>query len=263
MADGSIVLDLWFVRLPGDENSYERLWNQIDEHALEADLRLHLAENGFRAGVCGPQIPRPLEAILENDMSLQNDADEDSPPAEALESFNTNPKVKHRHLQIRPGMESRIVASDVYDRISLLVSDRGQVSGKTVRKAQGIFTLRTASRPDHRVGLELVPAFHHGEPKQSYVPIDGGYGLDVSRPHEVYDQLQIKTDLAPGEMLVLSRLPDRPGSLGDYFFRSSHTSSHGQKLLIIRLSQRPYDGLFDTETIRFASSKRGPTHQER
>ena len=45
-------------------------------------------------------------------------------------------------------------------------------------------------------------------------------------------------------MLVLTCLPDRPGSLGHRFFTHECAGQAEQKLLVIRLSQTQHDGLF-------------------
>ena len=43
-------------------------------------------------------------------------------------------------------------------------------------------------------------------------------GSTTARPKKVFDQLALKASLAPGEMLIMSSLPDRAGSIGHYFF---------------------------------------------
>ena len=50
-------------------------------------------------------------------------------------------------------------------------------------------------------------------------------------------------------MLVLTALPDRPGSVGNYFFTDDSSGQPEQKLLLIRLAQTQHDGLFSPEEI--------------
>jgi hypothetical protein len=57
--------------------------------------------------------------------------------------------------------------------------------------------------------------------------------------------MAIDAALAPGQMLVLGSLVDRPGSLGHRFFTGQNDGKLEQKLLVIRLSQTQHDGLFD------------------
>jgi hypothetical protein len=56
--------------------------------------------------------------------------------------------------------------------------------------------------------------------------------------------LTTNATLAPGSMIVMSSLPDRPGSVGHHFF-AEKDGKPIQKLLIIRVSGSPNADLFD------------------
>jgi len=68
--------------------------------------------------------------------------------------------------------------------------------------------------------------------------------LESSRPKREFDDMTITADLAPGAMLVLTSLPNRPGSLGHHFF-TEKTGRLEQKLLIVRLAQTQSGGPFE------------------
>ncbi len=104
--------------------------------------------------------------------------------------------------------------------------------------------MKSFPQPDGRVRLELVPELHHDQPRQRWVGNQGMFHLDASRPKRVFDDMTMSADLAPGAMLVLSSLPNRPGSLGHHFFTENGERLE-QKLLIVRLSQTQHDGLFN------------------
>ena len=55
--------------------------------------------------------------------------------------------------------------------------------------------------------------------------------LEASRPKRTFDDMTLSADLAPGAMLVLSSLPNRPGSLGHHFFTENDDGKLEQKLL--------------------------------
>ena len=56
MLSDSIAVEKFTVRFPhGDPELDVRMWNEIDEECLPADLRERLAANGFRGG--GGQLP--------------------------------------------------------------------------------------------------------------------------------------------------------------------------------------------------------------
>ena len=125
----------------------------------------------------------------------------------------------------------------------MLVCESGRISGQTYNQAQGIFAVKSFPQPDGRVRLELVPELHHDQPRQRWVGSQGVLRLETSRPRKVFDDMTMTADLAPGAMLILSSLANRPGSLGHYFFTENDAQLE-QKLLIVRLAQTQHDALF-------------------
>ena len=67
--------------------------------------------------------------------------------------------------------------------------------------------------------------------------------LETSRPRRVFEELTMSAFLSPGAMVILSSLPNRPGSLGHYFFTEGEDNHVEQKLLVLRLSQTQHDDL--------------------
>lgn len=248
MSSDSIVLEMFFVRFPfGDVTANETLWEEIDEQQFSPDLRRRLAENGFRIGVIEGQMPVELSKLLELNLKPDEEAEEGSEnktEVTKIESFDEEPRVVHRRLQIRPGQRSEIIASAVYDELPVLMCSSGQLSGQTYNQAQGMFEVKSHPQPDGRVRIELVPELHHDQPRQRWVGRQGMLRLDTSRPKQVYEDLKMATKLAPGGMLILGSLPNRPGSLGHHFFTEKQERLD-QKLLVIRLSQTQQDGLFN------------------
>ncbi len=163
--------------------------------------------------------------------------------ADKVEDFTDQPRVVHRRLDIRPGQRGEIIASGTYDQLTVLLCESG-LSGKTYNQAQGIFEIRQFPRPDGRVRLQLVPELYHDQIRQRWVGSQGMLRLDASRPKQVYEEMTLSADLEPGGMLILASLPNRPGSLGHYFFTEKDARLE-QKLLIIRLAQTQNDGLFN------------------
>ena len=160
-----------------------------------------------------------------------------------MDEQSAEPRVVHRHLQLRAGRRSEIIASSVYPHLPVLVWESGQVSGCTFDDAQAIFAAKSFPQPDGRTRLELVPELHHDQAKQRWVGSQGMLRLESSRPKRVFDDMTLTANLSPGAMLVLGSLPSRKGSLGHHFFTENEGHLE-QKLLIIRLSQTQHDGLF-------------------
>lgn len=244
MSSDSAVLEMFFVRFPfGDSVVNEELWEEIDEQHFSPELRERLTLNGFRVGIVNGQIPMKLSQLLQ---FTDKPAPTENLEGTQVEDIDPQPLVVRRHLQIRAAQRSEIIASSVYAELPVLMNESGQLSGQTYYQAQGLFAVKWMPRPNGRVRLELTPELHHDKPQQRWVGRHGMLRLDTSRPKRTFDNMILSADLAPGAMLVLSSLPNRPGSLGHYFFTEDHDGRIEQKLLIVRISQTQHDGLFAT-----------------
>jgi hypothetical protein len=239
MSEDGVTLQIFFARCPvGDEGLNGPLWNDLDEQELPAPLRRSLSANGFRAGLVGMQAPASLSRLL--DLSQESS----SPASDGKPVGDGPPAVSLKALHVRPGKLSELVISGSYAKLPVLLSDEGQVQGKTYYDAQGLFAMKVYPQGDGRVRLEIIPELQHGEAKTRYIGDDGMFRLDASRPKQSFEKLTVEMPLSPGQMLVLTCHPDRPGSLGYQFFTEALSDRVEQKLLVIRLTPRKYDDLF-------------------
>lgn len=236
----SAVLEVFFIRCPmGDLNVNATLWEQVDEQTLPNETRLQMARNGFRAGMVGAQVPLGVSRLL--DLAAAT-APAPSNRVEASQ-MQDEPQVIRRHLQVRPGTRQEIIASELYDELTVLVGDGDQLAGQTYAQAQGLFALKTTNLRDGQVKIDLVPEVHHGQPRQRWVAGQGMYRLDAGRDKKAFDAMAISAPLGRGQMLVMTCLPNRPGSLGYHFFSDKRAGRTDQKLLIVRLAQAQHDDL--------------------
>lgn len=242
MSPDSVVLEMFFVRFPfGDPAVNDKLWESVDEQRFAPELRERLTRNGFRAGLLSGQIPAELAKI----MQLSDKPPSTDPVNNKTNDLENEPRVLRRHLQLRAGLQGKIIASGVYAELALLMSEPGELCGQTYHQAQGIFSVKSFPLPDGRVRLELVPTLEHDQPQQRWVGNQGVMRLEADRPKRIFDNLTLTTELTPGGMLLLSSLPNRPGSVGHHFFTEKVDEGRvEQKLLIIRLAQTQHDGLF-------------------
>ncbi len=243
MSPDSVVLEMFFVRFPfGDPAVNEKLWEEIDEQQFAPELRERLAKNGFRAGLLSGQMPIELSKLLQL-------SDKPAPTGEIeeakIEDLESQPRVVRRHLQLRAGQRSEIIASGVYGQLPVLMCESGQLCGQTYNQAQGVFAVKSFPQPDGRVRLELAPELQYDQPRQRWVGNQGMLRLETGRPKRAFDDMVLAADLAPGAILVVSSLSNRPGSLGHHFFTENDGGRLEQKLLIVRLSQTQHDGLFN------------------
>ncbi len=241
MSPDSVGMDVVFVRFPlGDAELNGKLWDDVDEQHFPARLRQELARNGFRVGVIGNQVPPPLAKLLE--LAGKPPSRDVVQEARAADMEGANHPVG-RHLQMRAGSRNEILASGVYEQMPVLVREAGELDGQTYRQAQCILAAKAFPQSDGRVRVELVPELHHDQPRRRFVGDQGMMRLETARPRRVFDDLAISAVLSPGTMLILTALPDRPGSLGHYFFTEGEDNRLKQKLLVLRLCQTQHDDL--------------------
>jgi hypothetical protein len=239
LTNDSAELEVIFIRIPaGDPDFNGALWRDADEQVLPAALRAELAANGFRAGVVGSESP----AILARKLSAAEDRAPS--PVAAAAKLETEPAVRRARMQIHRGRPGNIIASTVYDQIPLLVREDGQLRGSTYPQAQADFVIEVDPHPDHRVAISLTPELKYGAARLDYVVAADGISRLPAKPKKTFDKLKLEAILAPDQMLVVTNLPERSGSLGHYFFTESKSGHAEQKLLLIRLTETKSNDLF-------------------
>jgi hypothetical protein len=232
----SVTLEIFQARIPLDkERKADALWEHIDEQCFDADLRRRLLANGLRAGVVGASPPEDLADLL----ALQSDAP-DSSNTRVITGQSAVPRVTRRVVQLNRREESSIQVSELRDEAQVLLSDDGRMGGSTFEQVQGVYSLQAEAVAGQRVNLRLTPELQHGEIKLRYAGSDQGIMLKTpSREREVFEQLAMETELAPGELLVLGCLPDADASLGGVFHTASAAGQEERKLIVLRLLQVP------------------------
>lgn len=235
----SVALEIFFARFScGEAEINGPMWDEIDEQQFPPEVRRQLTQNGFRAGVVGSHVPDQLIKLLKVTDAPHKSA------GEQVQTLDAEPTVSLRVLHSRSGQRNEVITSQVYEQLPLLVREGEQLRGRTYHKAEGRFSLAAFPETDGRVRLELLPELQHGEPQQKWVGSDGIMRLDSSRPKHMFEELGLKVALMPGQMLVVTSLVDRPGSLGHYFFTEPKNDSLTQRLLVVRASQAAEEQLF-------------------
>ena len=241
LADDGVQLEVISVRFSlHDDELNGSMWDQIDEQQLTLPVRRALAENGFRAGVVSGQLPTALAKVLA--------AAEKQPVnvTEAAARLEQTAPVSRQQMQLHSGWRGEIIASNIYPEVSLFTSEQGGLSGRTYHQAQGILAAKAKALGDRRASLHLVPELHYGQEQQSWISEDGRLLPQAGKPKHVFERLAFDTTLAADQMLVLTTLPERGGTLGHYFFTEPQATADQvrQKLIVIRLAQARYDDLF-------------------
>lgn len=232
----SVTLEIFHARIPLDQQRRADLvWDEIDEQRFDADLRRRLVANGLRAGVAGGVPPETISNLL----SLESDMP--APSAVRVISQQTAaPRVTRQVKQLNRRDEMSLQSSEVQDEATVLLSRDGVMGGKTFQQVQGVYTLQAEAIAGQRVRVRLTPELHHGELRNRRVGSDQGIFLStVSREREVFSQLALQTELAPGELLILGCVPEASASLGGVFHTASAGGQSERKLIVLRLLEVP------------------------
>jgi hypothetical protein len=247
MSPDSVALDAFFVKFPfGEVEPNGALWADVDEMNLPAEVRQRLACNGFRVGLVGGQVPASLARLLEL-------KDKPAPRCRSLENqivdLEHEPRVVRRHMELRAGVWTPMIASDVQEEMPVLLCFPTGVEGESFRSAQAVLAIKVAAERDGRVRVRLVPEIHHGESKLRYVSTQGALRIQPGQAKRAFEDMTMEAVLAPGHILVLSTVLHRPSTLGHRFFTENTDGHVEQKLLVLRLAQTQHDELFEPADI--------------
>jgi len=238
LAPDAVVVDVAFVHLPAaDQERYDSIWTAADEQVFPAELRRELATNGLRVGVFGQQLPTKLRELLEAKQSALDERSED------LDAGDVEVRGGNRHLQVRAGRRTKILASKTYPTLAVLLSEDGQVRGHQFNQAQCVLALKPYPQGDGRVKLDLTPEIEHGELKSQWARGEGTLMQRLGRDRLVLDRLRLEALLSPGEWLLLSSTSEIKG-LGQYFFAETTGGTVERTMVLVRLSQTQFDDLF-------------------
>ncbi len=233
-----VTLEVFSAPAPLEDPRWAALWSDVDEQSLSPELRTRLARNGLRAGVMGARVPDALASLLK--VTDQRVADEDRTKV----PLDGKPGVVMRLMQPSPGKRHELILTQVRDRLSLLRSTGGEVIGKTYSQAEGRLAMHVFPQTGGQVRLELVPELHHGEPKTQTRPSDGMFIWTTERDKEVFAELKIDATIAAGEMLLITCLDDRPGSIGHHLFVQTGGEAPLRTLWALRVAQAGADRAF-------------------
>ncbi|MGI9456907.1 MAG: hypothetical protein ACR2NU_10115, partial [Aeoliella sp.] len=149
-------------------------------------------------------------------------------------------KVTGRLRQLRPGGRADIQLTDAPRTMRLLRRTGGELTGRSYPEASGLYGLEVAKIAGDQVELQLTPELHHGRPRMQYTTSGPGMVVQrLARDTEVFADLRTSVMLAPGEMLLVTSLPNAGHRLGGLLHCTESDSGPQQKVLLVRLSQVP------------------------
>ena len=106
---------------------------------------------------------RQVRIHVDQDEARKLSAAEDhSSPVAAAARLESGPVVRRSRLQIHRGRPGNIVTSSVYERLSPLMREDGQLRGDTYAQAQADLIVQVDPQADRRVTVGFVPELKYG-----------------------------------------------------------------------------------------------------
>ncbi|MDO4549852.1 MAG: hypothetical protein Q4C96_01205 [Planctomycetia bacterium] len=243
----SVVLEILIIRCPyGDPLLNQELWQDADEQIFSLDLRKRFANNGFRVGVVGNQLPHSFIQL----MDMKDDALPDTEVTTIhLDQLPNTPKLVKWNIFSRKNQRNEILATTVKENAMILFNENGTQGGDFYHDVQGVIALKTKTQGDGRVRIEFTPELHYGEMRQKFTHETGAFKIVNARPKKTFESLRGEVTLMPGQIILLSNIQNKPGNLGCFFLTEDENDGHYQKILCIRICQTPHHDMFTRDGV--------------
>lgn len=245
----SIDVETVVVRFGEDKaEALESIWQKVDESVFDFQQRQLLDRNGLRAGLFHGELPKELRE------QLNSVAEKQKTDVVELAGLGSDADSRMRLMRCRAGRRKDIIIRREISRpLSIITSLDDQLAGQSFYdRPVALFSMTAFPTTDGKATLELVPEVQHGEALSQYVTSEVGVRQELRRPAKIWKALNIKAQMLPGEVLVVSATQP-PKSLGGAFFVSETAQKTEEHLvLLIRLAATQLDDLFGEEQITSA-----------
>jgi len=242
MSADSMPIELIFLRLvPEQLPELDTVWPRVDEHAFPIELRKRLDRNGIRAAIVSEAVPLPLQKMIEAvDNRLQEDPMERAGLSADMPSHSRLLQCKsgeRKEVAVRPSRSGSLV---------MLYHDGNVAKGKTYLEPALQLDLRVVPKNDGTAFVSIQPEIQYGPFKQKIVgQQEFALRRELKRDFDTWRDLQIKYQMKPGQMMMVSAITPKRG-LGEHFFFTETVSGTTEQLvLLMRLGQGKSNSAFD------------------
>ncbi|MEQ8211767.1 MAG: hypothetical protein RH917_18365 [Lacipirellulaceae bacterium] len=239
-APESVTLEVFHVRIPVEmEAEVRELWQRVDEQQIDNQTRSRLTANGLRAGTVGAPLPVQLTELLE--LVDQPTSDDTAMTGEkVITTLTAQPRITRRVEQLSLREQMPITASEVREKLQVIINDDSGLSGNEYREVEAVYSLKATPQTGQRVRLSVTPELHHGQLRNRRIGSDKGiFLMTASRERETFSRLRIAAEISAGEILILGGLEDAGSSLGNAFHVAETSGTPQSKLILVRLLQVP------------------------
>ena len=226
----AVEMEMIIARInPEDAETEERVWNELDQQAIDIGIRKRLAANGIRCGVSSAHLPLSLQQIVQHHTE---DRAIESKDAETLVSG----EVFEQTMQLRAGQASHIIMSAIIPRLTWIVDEDGYLYGDEHFDARCRFTLKTRPVKNNRVGIELTPEIIFGDTHQRIGVGNSALVYEMAQDRTIFNELAIRAELGAGHWLVIGNTPSASG-IGETFLSEAEEDGGRRKLVMLRLTE--------------------------
>lgn len=226
MSPDSVGVEVATVTLDADNfHLLEGIVAELDEQVIDPETRRHLAQNGFRGGLLGQQLPSEVQLLL-----LEAADRREHPTAETVNEFPD----QQRFIQCRPDKKVCITLWGSVPRLAVKHNDGELIVTEELLDAACKFGLRCKANGPDGTTVTLIPEIEHGQLKHKYVVDGSSFHIEARRDEQAYDDLKTSFFIRSGETLLLT-CNEAEDLVGQTFFRNSTRTK--QKLLLVRLAQ--------------------------
>ena len=207
------------------------LWAQIDEQAVQPELRIALDKNGMRAGKISGHTPLLLDQwVRQTVQRIGEDPLEQAGFAADVSSYSQLWRCRdnvRKELSVR-NFTAGSMTVGYYD-----VGPKEQVYDAP----HFVYAIHATPHGDGSATVHLTPEMQHGELVKKVVARELAVRQDTRRESVVWEPLTVKLRIQQGDTVVIGPTSDSRG-LGEHFFHTkTHKGDTQPVLMLVRLSE--------------------------
>ncbi len=228
--EDAVALELVLIERPYTDQNFQKVWNRIDEQALEYEKRVYLADNGFRVGVVSGTVPEDLQKLINDPIN---------PFGRRLRSFLIHESVSIPLPDDRPSISVKSVDSKKKEHTQTYENARLMFGVKATRLESGEYKLVITPEIDAKDNTHWTPT-----------------GSTLFKEPTPFPEAAWEVKLHSKECLVIGATREE-GTLGHAYFHFEGTIRPVQRLLVVRVFHPDPDAISEKEKRTKTDPKKG------
>lgn len=214
-----IDLEVWYIDRPvGDPLIGNALWREIDQiSSTPLDVSFRLNEAGIRYGVVGSELPKTLDALL-NDREA-----------------STVHQTQRRLIPVFSGEPTELQVASLPRQCHIRIPGRSAQEARDYSSVRCVFRVTAQRIQEGWVRLEFVPEIHHGDSQIRAMAASPGADWQMQESQQVdplYEH-RFSLEVNLGDHVVIGCVGDAADSVGQHFFRGGEAEPGQERLIVI------------------------------